>query len=132
MRAISTRTHGVLDYVVSVLLILAPWLFGFSAAGAAAVAVPVAVGMAGIVIALLTRYELGAADIIAMPVNLQLDAGFGAFLVISPWLFGFAGEIWWPHVVAGLIALGGSVLTRTGPINRDAPSGTVATRHGGA
>ena len=30
MRFIPTRIHGVLDYAVGVLLVAAPWLFGFA------------------------------------------------------------------------------------------------------
>ncbi len=30
MRFIPTRFHGILDYIVALVLILAPWLFDFS------------------------------------------------------------------------------------------------------
>jgi hypothetical protein len=30
MRIISTRTHGVIDHLTGLLLIAAPWLFGFA------------------------------------------------------------------------------------------------------
>lgn len=30
MRFIPTRIHGILDYVIGVALIAAPWIFGFS------------------------------------------------------------------------------------------------------
>ena len=39
-----------------------------------------------------------------MPAHLVLDAAKGAFLVSSPWLFGFAGKgtrYWLPHVTLG-------------------------------
>ncbi len=34
MRSIPTRVHGVLDYLVGLLLIGAPWLLGFERGGA--------------------------------------------------------------------------------------------------
>lgn len=34
MRFIPTRTHGLLDYVVGLLLIAAPWVFNFAQGGA--------------------------------------------------------------------------------------------------
>ena len=35
MRIISTRIHGIIDYLTGLLLIVAPWLFGFANGGAA-------------------------------------------------------------------------------------------------
>jgi hypothetical protein len=35
MRFISTKTHGVLDYLMGLFLILSPWIFGFANGGAA-------------------------------------------------------------------------------------------------
>jgi len=37
MRFIPTKVHGILDYVVGVALIAAPWLFGFANVGGPAV-----------------------------------------------------------------------------------------------
>ena len=34
MRIISTRVHGVVDYVGGALLVVSPWLFGFADGGA--------------------------------------------------------------------------------------------------
>jgi hypothetical protein len=34
MKVISTRTHGIMDYLMGVLLIASPWLFKFSRDGA--------------------------------------------------------------------------------------------------
>ena len=35
MRFISTKTHGALDYLTAIVLILAPWIFNFDNGGAA-------------------------------------------------------------------------------------------------
>ena len=35
----------------------------------------------------------------------------GAFLAISPWLFGFADFVWVPHLVFGLLEMGASATT---------------------
>jgi hypothetical protein len=34
MKIISTKLHGVLDYLVGIILIRSPWLFGFANRGA--------------------------------------------------------------------------------------------------
>jgi hypothetical protein len=70
MRFISTRTHGVLDYVVGALLIVVPYILGF-ADGTAAQWVPQLLGLVAIGGALLTDYELGVMRVIPMPVHLN-------------------------------------------------------------
>lgn len=110
MEIIPTRVHGVLDYLTGILLILAPWLFGF-ADGSAAQWVPMALGAAVIVYSLITEYELGLVAAIPMPVHLMLDVGGGILLLVSPWLFGFSERIAWPHVAVGLIEVAVAALT---------------------
>jgi len=115
---ISVRTHAIIDYVVGVLLILAPFILGF-ATGGAAMWVPILLGAAIIVYSLLTRYRLAAARVIPFGVHLGLDVAGGLLLLASPWLFGFADVIWWPHVLVGLIALVVVAMTdRTDPADR--------------
>ena len=115
MRIIPTRIHGILDYLMGALLLVAPWLFGFADEGGAARWVPVALGAGVIVYSLLTRYELGIAPLLSMPAHLGLDAAGGLLLAASPWLFGFADRVWVPHLVFGLLEIGAALLTRTTP-----------------
>lgn len=89
---ISIRTHAIVDYVVGVLLVLAPFLLGF-ANGGAAMWTPILLGASIVFYSLLTRYELSAAKVVPFNVHLGLDAFGGLILLVSPWLFGFAGEI---------------------------------------
>lgn len=114
MRFIPTQIHGVLDYLVGVLLIAAPWLFGFADTGAAQW-IPVILGAGAILYSLLTRYELGVAKLIPMPIHLWFDGLSGLFLAASPWLFGFADIVWLPHLVVGLIEIGAALMTETTP-----------------
>ncbi|MBB3952930.1 SPW repeat domain-containing protein [Aureimonas jatrophae] len=101
---IPTQVHGVIDYVYGVLLVVAPFLIGFVAIPVAAWILVLA-GVGAILYSLLTDYELGLYRLIPMTVHLALDVVAGVFLVLSPWLFGFADRIWWPHVVAGAISI---------------------------
>lgn len=114
MQVLSTRTHGAIDYVVSAFLIVAPYLFGF-ADGSAAQWVPMALGAAGIVYSLLTRYELGALPLIPMPAHLGLDVINGVVLASSPWVFGFASKVYLPHLVIGIMELGVVLMTERRP-----------------
>lgn len=114
MRFISTRTHGMLDYGVGVLLLVVPYILGF-ADGTAAQWVPQLLGAVAIGGALLTDYELGAMRVIPMPGHLMLDIGAGALLAVSPWLFGFADRVFWPHLIVGVMEIGAGLMTRTVP-----------------
>jgi len=120
MNFIPTRIHGVVDYVVGVALIAAPWIFQFNDVSSAKW-VAIGVGATIIAYSLLTDYELGAIRAIPMPGHLLLDVGGGAFLALSPWIFGFADEsanVWAPHVVVGLADIVIAALTRRHPDDR--------------
>jgi hypothetical protein len=104
----------MLDYGVGALLIVAPWLFGF-ADGGPRMWIPILLGAGAIIYSLLTDYELGVARAIPMTTHLALDAASGVFLAASPWLFGFADDVWFPHLVLGLFEVGASLTTQTRP-----------------
>ena len=114
MRVIPTRIHGMMDYLIGVLLIAAPWLFDFNRDGAETW-VPVILGAGVILYSLFTDYELGAVRRLPMPTHLMLDLGGGVLLALSPWLFGFSDYVWAPHLVVGLIEIGTSLMTRRVP-----------------
>jgi hypothetical protein len=114
MRFIPTRVHGVLDYLLGIVLIAAPWLFDFSDGGAK-MWVPIILGAGTIAYSLLTDYELSVAREIPMPVHLMLDIIAGAILAVSPWLFGFADEVKYPHLILGLFEIVAAVLTQLRP-----------------
>lgn len=102
----------MLDYLVGIVLIVAPWVLGF-ADGGPEQWVPVILGAGAIAYSLVTDYELGIARLIPMSVHLGLDLLSGILLAASPWLFGFADKIWWPHVLFGLLEIGAALMTRT-------------------
>ncbi|SDY61828.1 SPW repeat domain-containing protein [Citreimonas salinaria] len=101
---IDTKTHGIIDYVTGALLLVAPYLFNF-ATGGIEQWLPQLLGVLIIVMSLLTRYELSVAKVIPLKVHLGVDMAGGALLAVSPWLFGFADIIWWPHLLVGLLEI---------------------------
>src|SRR3954449_11086893 len=120
MRFIPTKFHAPLDYIVGVALIAAPWIFRFSENTAATV-VPIVLGIGLIAYSLFTNYELGIWKVTPMAVHNLFDIGGGAFLALSPWIFGFADEsanVWAPHVVVGLADIVIAALTRRHPDDR--------------
>jgi len=116
----------MMDYLIGVLLILAPWLFDFDRGGAETW-VPVILGAGVILYSLFTDYELGMVRRMAMPTHLMLDLGGGILLAASPWLFGFSDYVWEPHLIVGLIEIGTSLMTRRVP-----DTGNRASHHGAA
>lgn len=115
MRFIPTRVHGILDYVVGVLLIFAPRIFGFQNGGPED-RIPVILGVITLIYSLLTRYELGLFKVIPFKVHLTLDFLSGVFLAISPWAFGFSERVWVPHLVLGLLEIGAAVMSQRTPL----------------
>jgi len=104
MKIIDRKTHGYLDYTVGLLLIAAPFLFNFYEGGSESW-IPIILGAGTIVYSLITDYELGLVGIIPMKSHLTIDVVNGIFLAASPWLFGFADWIFWPHLVVGIMEI---------------------------
>jgi hypothetical protein len=113
MRVIPTRVHGMLDYLMGAVLIIFPWLLDLESD--AAIWVPVILGAGAIAYSLLTDYELGVLRHLPMSTHLILDMLSGTVLAASPWLFGFADEVWVPHVVLGILEIGAAMMTQTIP-----------------
>jgi SPW repeat len=119
MRVFPTRVHGVVDYAMGLLLIVARWLFGFAAWGAETW-VPAILGIGAIGYSFFTDYDLGLIRALPMRTHLVLDAGLGVFLAASPWIFGFADLVYLPQLILGLVAITAALTTRTTPDDRGA------------
>lgn len=115
MKMISTRTHGMLDYTMGILLIISPWLFNFAAVSGAAVWVPLILGIGVILYSLFTNYEYGVVRVLTMRTHLWLDGLGGAILALSPWIFGFAEFVFLPHLLLGIAEIGAAMMTQTVP-----------------
>lgn len=114
MRFIPSRVHGVADYASGLLLLVAPYLLGFADGGPAQY-VPMLLGAATIGMSLFTDYELALKRLIPLPLHLTVDVATGVMLAASPWVFGFADRVYWPHLVVGLAEIGAGLLSRTVP-----------------
>jgi len=88
-RLIPTKVHAGMDYTVGLLLVVAPWIFGFADESSAATWISVIAGVAMIGMSTITNYEGGfLGHVIMMRMHLITDAVLGLFLAVSPWLFG--------------------------------------------
>ena len=133
MRFIPTRFHGILDYIVGLALIGAPWIFGFVPADTAAWSyetyTPIVLGALLIVQSVFTNYEWGVFKYINMPNHLYLDMLLGVVLACSPWLFNFADYVYKPHLIVGLAEVVLAVITQRAP--QRATPGLTAGHHNG-
>lgn len=110
MRFISRKFHAVLDYMVGILLIAAPWLFNFADVNAAKW-VAIGVGALILVMSLMTDYEGGGIKTLSMNTHLIMDVIAGIFLAASPWLFNFSDMVYLPHLVVGILEIGAGLFT---------------------
>src|ERR1700757_2874612 len=118
MKTISTYTHGILDYIIGIILILAPNIFGFEHLGGPAVTVARTIGVLVIVQALFTKYELGLFGLIPMRLHLFGDYVMSVILAASPWIWGFHVQpthVWLPHLITGCVYFVITTMTRTSP-----------------
>ncbi len=100
----TSRVHGVIDYLTGVLLIIAPILLGFANGGPEQI-VPQALGGLIIVVSLITAYEISVAKIIPYRLHLLIDVVQAVVLLGSPFVLGYATRIWWPHVLVGVVEI---------------------------
>ena len=83
MQKISTRTHGILDYLTAGTLYALPRALGW---GEDATKLLTQAACGTLCYSLLTRYELGAIRVLPMKGHLTLDAASGALLCAAPLL----------------------------------------------
>ena len=112
MKIITTKAHGILDYLMGALLIIAPWIFDFARDGAETW-IPVVLGVGTVSYSLLTKYEYSIFKSIPMKTHLNLDLLSGIFLAASPWVFGFNDYVYLSHLVLGIVGILASLLTET-------------------
>ena len=94
MHLISRNVHAVLDYVVGVLLIAAPWLFGISGQTTGSFVIVMA-GIMALIYSLFTDYKLAIWRAIPFNAHLVLDLLSGVTL-IATYFWTVSNETKWP------------------------------------
>jgi hypothetical protein len=112
-KPISTRMHGVLDYLTAGTLLALPRLLGWKGP-VAQVLTGAAVGT--LAYSALTRYELAPVKILPMKAHLALDGMSGLLFAAAPLLFPDEDDTT-KGILAGigLFEIAASLLTRTRP-----------------
>ena len=111
LRIVSTKTHGVLDYLSVGTLLAAPRLLGW---GPRATNLLTGAAVGTLAYSLLTRYELGLFKVLPMPGHLALDAMQGALMCAAPALLAEEdGSVSAALVGLGAFELGAALTTKT-------------------
>src|SRR3954453_5923772 len=132
---ISLRAHAALEPVVAIVLIAAPWIFGFDDVSSAT-AVSIAVGVLMLISGMSTRWGLSLVKLIPLRTPFRMDPAIGAVLIVAPFVLGDSdrGDATRFLVVMGVLELITALSTRwdlreeTAPRSAAAPGGRPATR----
>lgn len=89
MKPLNPFVHGILDYVVALLLIVSPWLFGFNDVSTVATQTMVTVGIIVFLLSIVTNYPLSVAKLVPFRTHGVIETMGAIALLASPWLLGY-------------------------------------------
>ena len=90
LRSIGAVSHGIIDYLMVIILAIGPGVAGFSGKQAVFCYVLAAVHF---VMTVLTRFPLGAMKIIGFPLHGAIEALVSILLIVLPWIANFAAGV---------------------------------------
>jgi hypothetical protein len=127
---IPLNVHAALEPVIAVVIIAAPWIFGFSDVDSAKT-VCIAVGVIMLVAGSLTDWRLSLARVIPLRMHFMTDLLLAAVLILSPFVLGFSDEGGATRftIIAGVLEAMTAVATRWDPAEA-APTYTRESRTG--
>jgi hypothetical protein len=120
----------MIEPFMALLLIAAPWIFGFSDVSSAT-AIAVAVGALMLLVGSMTEWRPALARIIPLGTHFGGDLLFAAVLILPPFVFGFSDNstATWFMVIYGAIELTAALGTRWDPAEAE---GRATTQRAGA
>jgi hypothetical protein len=110
-KVVPVMVHGIIDYVVGVILLIAPFILGFSNETVPTV-ISMVIGALVIIVSLLTDYPLSAAKLIPVRIHSAADYLVGILLIILPLILyiGVTTALVL-HLVLGIAAIVVSLIT---------------------
>jgi len=108
LRSLGAVSHGIIDYLMVIILAIGPGVAGFTGKQAMFCYILAAVHF---VMTVLTRFPLGAMKIIGFPLHGVIEALVSILLIVLPWIANFAAGVHSRNfflaigVLLGLIAL---------------------------
>ena len=85
-RSIGSLVHGMIDYLLVIILVIGPGVSGFRGRQAM-----LCYGLAALhlLLTIFTRYPLGISKHVRFPIHGALEFLVGALMLVGPWLAGF-------------------------------------------
>ncbi|HKF83876.1 MAG TPA: SPW repeat protein [Solirubrobacterales bacterium] len=110
---IPLNMHAALEPFIALVIIAAPWIFGFSETDSATV-ICVLVGVVMLLVGSMTDWRMSLMRVIPLRMHMIGDLTLGAVLLLSPLVFGFADEGGPTRfmVIAGLLEVMTALMTR--------------------
>jgi hypothetical protein len=117
---IPLNAHAALEPLIAIVIIAAPWIFGFSDVDDAKV-VCIAVGAIMLVAGSMTDWRLSLVRVIPLRVHMATDLLLGAVLILAPFVLGFSDEGGATRftVIAGALEILTALATRWDPLEAE-------------
>src|SRR3954452_11748256 len=126
---ISPNPHAMIEPIMALLIIVSPWLFGFSDVSDAKT-ICIIVGAVMLVAGSMTDWRYSLANVIPLRMHFMTDLLLAAVLILSPFVFGFSDEGGATRfmIIIGALEAMTALSTRWDPAEADAGRGA---RRGG-
>jgi hypothetical protein len=125
---VPTVFYGVLNYFISLTLILSPWIFGLANVSSAAFLLPLYIGWLQLILAIFVDNETGFVKQFPMQMHLVIDVIMGFILMVSPWIYSFSSKpatsswihafslkAFWPALLLGGLLFLLGIFTKNSP-----------------
>ena len=121
LRFVPMKTHGVVDYLLSALLLVGSWWLDL---GGTSTLMLFVAGFVVLALNLFTNYELGLLPRLTPRTHLRLDVLLGSVVALTPLVF--SGAAWVPQLLVGALLVLLALITIPRPHTRTpAPANTV-------
>jgi hypothetical protein len=126
---LTLRIHAMLEPLVGLIFIAAPWLFGFSDADDATT-VSIVLGALVLLTGLTTRWRMGIVKLLSLGAHRMMDMLVALVAIVSPFVLGFSdnGAATRFLIIMGVLELGATLMTRWDERDEFAVSPAARTR----
>ncbi len=124
VRLLPWVVHEAVEYLAGVFLVAAPFVFGFT--DEVALPVYVAIGVAVLAVAALSKGSLSVAGVLPTSAHAVLDYAVGVLLVLAPFVFGYR-DVDTAMTISILLGLAHLVITLVTRFPEQPTAGTTTT-----